>query len=91
MRLIDADVLMNKFGFSDADVIAKERIREAPTIDAKPVVYSKWVPVSGSYEKYYCLACEGTDTNCSDYYGSHAVLDQEYCPWCGAKMNLKES
>ena len=38
MRLIDADALENGFGISDADIIAKEVIRDAPTVDAVPVV-----------------------------------------------------
>ena len=38
MRLIDADALENGFGISDADIIAKEIIRDAPTVDAVPVV-----------------------------------------------------
>ena len=38
MRLIDADALENGFGISDADIIAKEVIRDAPTVDAVHVV-----------------------------------------------------
>ena len=38
MRLIDADALENGFSISDADIIAKEIIRDAPTVDAVPVV-----------------------------------------------------
>lgn len=38
MRLINADALENEFGISDADIIAKEVIRDAPTVDAVPVV-----------------------------------------------------
>ena len=38
MRLIDADELENEFGISDADIIAREVIRDAPTVDAVPVV-----------------------------------------------------
>lgn len=41
MRLIDADALEDKFGCSDADILAKEEIRDAPTIDAVPVVRCK--------------------------------------------------
>ena len=41
MRLIDADALEDKFGISDADILAKEEIRDAPTIDAVPVVRCK--------------------------------------------------
>lgn len=38
MRLIDADTLENEFGISDADIIAKEVIRDVPTVDAVPVI-----------------------------------------------------
>lgn len=38
MRLIDADVLEEQFGISDEDIIAKEIIGNAPTVDAVPVV-----------------------------------------------------
>lgn len=38
MRLIDADALEYEFGVSDADIVAKEIIREAATVDAIPVV-----------------------------------------------------
>lgn len=38
MRLIDAYALEDEFGVSDADLIAKEVIRAAPTIDAVEVV-----------------------------------------------------
>ena len=38
MRLIDADALSSEFGVSDSDIIAKEAIDDAPTIDAVPVV-----------------------------------------------------
>ena len=34
MRLIDADLLEDQFGVSDADILAKEEIRYAPTVDA---------------------------------------------------------
>lgn len=38
MRLIDADELRSEFGVSNSDIIAKETIDDAPTIDAVPVV-----------------------------------------------------
>lgn len=34
MRLIDADALEDSFGVSDWEIIAKECIREVPTVDA---------------------------------------------------------
>ena len=41
MRLIDADALENQFGVSDADLLALDEIRHAPTVDAVPVVRCK--------------------------------------------------
>ena len=38
MRLIDAEELESQFDVSDEDIIAKEIIRNAPTVDAVPVV-----------------------------------------------------
>ena len=37
-RLIDAYALEDEFGISDEDLIAKEAIRAAPTVDAVEVV-----------------------------------------------------
>lgn len=50
-RLIDADALEDSLGISDMDIYAKESIREAPTIDAVPVVRK---PVRG-YEGLYVV------------------------------------
>ena len=41
MRLIDAELLEEQFGISDADILAKEEIRYAPTVDAEVVVRCK--------------------------------------------------
>ena len=41
MRLIDAELLEEQFGISDADILAKEEIRYAPTVDAVVVVRCK--------------------------------------------------
>lgn len=41
MRLIDADALENQFGISDADILALDEIRHAPTVDAEVVVRCK--------------------------------------------------
>lgn len=41
MRLIDADALENQFGISDADILALDEIRLAPTVDAEVVVRCK--------------------------------------------------
>ena len=54
MRLIDADALEDKFGCSDADILAKEEIRDAPTIDAVPIVRCK---VCAHLYGTMCAAC----------------------------------
>lgn len=41
MRLIDGDALENQFGVSDADLLALDEIRHAPTIDAEVVMRCK--------------------------------------------------
>ena len=41
MRLIDAEKLEEQFGISDADILAKEEIRFAPTVDAVVVTRCK--------------------------------------------------
>ena len=41
MRAIDADALENQFGTSDADLLALDEIRRAPTVDAEVVVRCK--------------------------------------------------
>lgn len=41
MRLIDGDALENQFGISDADLLALDEIRRAPTVDAEVVVRCK--------------------------------------------------
>jgi hypothetical protein len=73
MRLIDADALENEFDISDEDILAKETIRDAPTIDAVPVVHGRW----DLYGTHYC---------CSKCLV--ALRDKTpYCPNCGAKMD----
>lgn len=41
MRLIDAELLEEQFGISDADILAKEEIRFASTVDAVVVTRCK--------------------------------------------------
>lgn len=41
MRLIDAELLEEQFGISDADILAKEEIQFAPTVDAVIVTRCK--------------------------------------------------
>lgn len=67
-----------------------EKIVRIPAADVAPVRHGKWIPVSTAYGEYKCSVCDGMDSDCSDYYGSHGVLNQDYCPYCGAKMDGAE-
>ena len=84
MRLIDADALIEEAltegacGYIDALQIAI-----APTVDAVPVVHGRWI----EQEKYTF----GTMYDCS--ICGNRILDNghswNYCPNCGAKMDLE--
>lgn len=60
-------------------------------VDYAPVVHGRWICINKRYGEYECSVCHGVDANCSDYYGIHAVTEQEFCPNCGAKMDKEET
>lgn len=62
-------------------------IRRFPAADVAPVVHGRWILDSRDIGRYVCSACGGYDSDCSDYYSLHSVVDQDFCPYCGAKMD----
>ena len=98
MRLIDADAIekfiedglnnpdkLKAFGHDAVEIMTE--VHYAPTIDAEPVKHGKWVDKwGGKYanQSYRCSVC-----------GEHAFEDgkrwylSDYCPNCGAKMDLQ--
>ena len=85
MRLIDADELRptlieDREGFCTLAVLAGD-IESAPTVDAAPVVHGQWIEriVRGS-PALICSQCR-TDSGVN--------YDFDYCPNCGAKMDLQ--
>ena len=58
-----------------------------PAADVATVRHGRWICIRKGYEEYECSVCHGMDSNCSDYYADHVVTEQEYCPFCGAKMD----
>lgn len=62
-----------------------------PAADVTQVVHGRWICIRKRYGEYECSACHGLDSNCSDYYGTHATTEQEFCPNCGAKMDKEET
>lgn len=98
MRLIDADELnFGKYkgipiigdiliGLND---VAKE-LKAAPTIDAVPVVHGRWkIKLLDDYQKYNvtCSICGWVGIENYDSYD--VPSDFNYCPNCGAKMDLE--
>lgn len=65
---------------------AADCIRYMDAADVAPVVHGRWIYI-GKYGEYECSVCHGIDTDCSDYYSSHVVTEQDYCPNCGARMD----
>ena len=102
MRLIDAEAFLkteiDRCGSaplvgtctSDNEYLS-ERLKKAPTIEAKPVVHAHWVTEQEAEEinrydlTYCCSACGHCDWDCTESEGF------EYCPNCGAKMDGKEN
>ena len=89
MRIIDADELkalrelyiQGKLQFVENEY---DLIDKCPTIDAEPVRHGRWIEDSGF----------NTCSLCGNYFDRYDdggyYQDFDYCPKCGAKMDLKE-
>lgn len=77
MRLIDAELLEEQFGISDADILAKEEIRFAPTVDA--VVVTRCKDCKYSCKDETGRTCEGYWYELSEFAVS--VEDDDFCSY----------
>ena len=68
-----------------------DKIKSIPAADVAEVRHGRWICINKRYGEYECSVCHGMDSNCSDYYGIHAVTEQEFYPSCGAKMDGEPS
>lgn len=90
MRIIDADALAKRMqyllrlGYRDAFDFLNE-IDAAPTIEAEPVKHGRWESIEQRPHLVYKCS------ECGDIWSYGAVVYCNYCPYCGAKMDLKES
>lgn len=71
-------------GYMEALDKVETVIRQAPAVDAVPVVHGRWID---EYPYVRCSVCNAEWLNCR--------TDNEpklfyYCPNCGAKMDLEE-
>lgn len=99
MRPIDANALKKEaitFNLGTEDypciekIIYKSDIDEAPTLDVAPVVHARWEEGNGEWVEmlgdwylkstYICSNCHEEESRKTDY-----------CPNCGAKMDLEVS
>ena len=97
MRLIDADALKaliirrRKEAKTLTGIDMVMVIDDAPTVDAVPVKHGRWA--ENKYGYITCSVCDGFPLEAMT--GSLITMlyepyESEYCPHCGAKMDLKE-
>lgn len=99
MRLIDSLKLKEKllqlkpngFECSVAGMIALREIDLSPAIDAVPVVHGHWISedydgFADSCPVYYSYRCSQCNTL---FETDDEPIDFDFCPHCGAKMDLK--
>ena len=102
MRLIDKDSLLEQFKIKNTeelkfdgsiesicrvyfDKLANMFIEKAPEIDATPVKHGKWAngyPIT-------CSVCGKPAFQVSDTWEKYVAQITDYCPNCGAKMDLE--
>ena len=91
MRLIDADralEIVRDQGIAHPNAYHLTKyatliLREAPTIEAEPLRHGCWVRKG---QEIYCSEC-GEE---SGYTWAGASRYSDYCPNCGAKLDLEE-
>ena len=87
-RLIDANALRKRIDHCDIDTFTDkqticEQIADAPTVDAVEVVHGRWKNTSyvGVSRCSHCDKPSSTPDCLNVYF--------DYCPNCGAKMDLE--
>lgn len=89
--LISRNALIRRFAYYHAHSygkaeyaygVAVEEALKAPTVDAVPVVHGRWENEFGGYRN--CSEC-GCEHPIRDARGF--LVDDDYCPHCGAKMD----
>lgn len=70
-----------------SECFIREVIKTFSAADVAPVRHGRWICIRKGYGEYECSVCHGVDSDCSDYYGTHVVTEQDYCPNCGSRMD----
>ena len=64
-----------------------DRLKKAPTIEAKPVVHGRWIGSNVTY----CSHCERSYMDVADADSWESSDIPDFCPYCGAQMDEKEN
>ena len=62
----------------------REDVKNAKTVDARPVVHGDWIEEDEEFEAYMCSACKCIW--CMPYEAKDSI---KFCPNCGADMRKK--
>lgn len=97
MRLIDAEALLSDIeraivesGCVNHEGEIMDCIRYASEVDTVPVVHGEWI-LQGENEHDYETSLEEKCSLCGRYVYRYDTQPQDnYCPNCGAKMDLEE-
>lgn len=82
MRLIDAELLEEQFGISDADILAKEEIRYAPTVDAVVVTRCKGCKHYRNHPNGLCYLHTEPKANARGYSGNAVSVEpDDFCSY----------
>lgn len=68
----------------EANKVIRRIIREQPTVDVVKVVHGEWIEDIAYYDENGCPCIVARCSNCGEAYPTY-----NYCPNCGAKMDLK--
>lgn len=91
MRLIDVDALKAKEQYIPCrnDLlfhgVTAATIDAMPVVEARPIVYSKWIANPHRLGFCICEKCKCEKVECQPFYTSAASL--RFCPNCGAIMD----
>lgn len=86
-RLIDADAFLGRvLPECRYPELLREQVEAEPTVD--PVKHGHWIQrFTGDENIVFCSSCSEEANEILDY---KLLYEYDFCPYCGAKMDIKE-